>query len=170
MPFEGQEITNVRTGQTMRFVHISPELLRIETCNPPTATWEPEHVHPRQESNATVRSGQLRFAVAGEERVVGAGETITIPAGVPHRFMSDGDADAVAIQELRPALRTAEFFETFFDLAARGELNDDGMPSLLRLSVLAPEFGDVIRVTRPPWPVQRAAFLLLRPIARARGY
>jgi quercetin dioxygenase-like cupin family protein len=144
-------------------------LLRMETVNPPTGVAEPSHVHPRQESRAEVVSGALRFVVAGRERRVRAGESITIPAGVPHHFVNDGDEDAVAVQEFRPALRTAEFFETFFGLARRGELDERGMPSLLRHAVLGPAFAEEIRVTRPPWPLQRAAYALLGPVARLRG-
>jgi quercetin dioxygenase-like cupin family protein len=145
-------------------------LLRMETVNPPTGIAEPVHVHPLQESRAELVSGSLRFVVAGEERRLGAGESITIPPGVPHRFVNEGDEDAVAIQEFRPALRTAEFFRTYVGLARRGELDERGMPSLLRLAVLGPAFADEIRVTRPPWALQRAAYALLGPIARLRGY
>jgi quercetin dioxygenase-like cupin family protein len=170
----GQEIVNPRTGQRMRFMRTAADtggsLLVIETINPPSGLLEPVHVHPRQESRAEVVSGELRFVVRGDERRVGAGESVTIEDGVPHHFSNDGNEDAVAIQEFRPALRTAEFFETFFELARRGELDERGMPSLLRLAILAPRFGDEIRVVRPPWPVQRAAFAVLAPFARARGY
>jgi quercetin dioxygenase-like cupin family protein len=165
-----RELFNPRTGQRMRFVRTGAEtdgaLLRIETVNPPNAIAEPTHVHPRQETRAQMVSGTLRFVVDGEERRVGPGEAITIPAGVPHRFVNDGDEDAVAIQEARPALRTAEFFETYFGLAERGELDESGKPSLLRFAALGPEFADEIRLVRPPWPVQRALFALLGPIAR----
>ena len=169
-----RELSNPRTGQRMRFLltaaDTAGELLRIETINPPTGVAEPVHVHPRQETRAELRAGSLRFVVAGEERRLGPGDAITIPAGVPHRFVNDGDEDAVAIQEARPALRTAEFFETYFGLAARGELDEHGKPSLLRFAVLGPAFGDEIRLVSPPWPVQRAVFVLLGPIARLRGY
>jgi hypothetical protein len=154
----------------MRFLVRSPELLRMETTNPPGGAPEPVHVHPHQESRAEVVSGRLRFDVGGEQRCLGPGDAITIGANVPHNFFNDGDEDAVAIQELRPALRTAEFFETYFGLAARGELDAHGMPSLLRLAVLGPEFAEEIRVTRPPWALQRLAYALLGPIARRRGY
>lgn len=167
-------IHNPRTGQTMRFLVTAQEssgaLLRIETTNPPTGLEEPRHVHPRQESRAEVRSGRLRFVVDGETRTVGPGEAITIPAGVPHCFASDGPGAAVAIQEFRPALRTQAFFEHWFDLAARGELDEHGNPPLLRAAVSAPAFGDEIRLARPPWPVQRALFAALAPLARRRGY
>ena len=168
------EIRNPRTGQRMRFLRTAIDtdgaLLRIETVNPPTAVPEPVHVHPRQESRAEVTTGTLCFVMDGVERRLGPGDAITIPAGTPHHFVNDGEEDAVAIQEFRPALRTAEFFEVLFDLAERGELDERGMPSLLRLAVLAPAFAAEIRVVSPPWPVQRAAFALLAPIARRRGY
>jgi len=168
----GDEIYNPRTGQRMRFLETDEApaaLLRIETVNPPTAVAEPEHVHPRQESSARVISGTLRFTVEGRERRLEPGESITIPAGTPHFFLNDGAEDAVAIQELRPALRTAEMFAMLFGLAEEGKIDARGMPSLLTLARLGPVFADEIRVTSPPWAVQRVAFFLLGPIARLRG-
>ena len=44
----------------------------------------PEHSHPNEQI-ATVLSGRLRFVVGGDEREVGAGESVVIPGGVPHR-------------------------------------------------------------------------------------
>jgi mannose-6-phosphate isomerase-like protein (cupin superfamily) len=168
------EIFNPRTGQRMRFLLTAAdtrgELLRIETTNPPTGVAEPLHVHPRQESRAEVVAGSLRFVVEGQERRLGPGEAIGIPAGVPHHFCNDGEEDAVAIQEFRPALRTQQFFETYFGLAERGELDEHGKPSLLRFAVLAPAFADEIRLVSPTWSVQRAVCALLAPIARLRGY
>jgi quercetin dioxygenase-like cupin family protein len=169
-----REISNPRTGQRMRFLltaaDTNGELLRIETTNPATGVAEPLHVHPKQETRAELVSGTLRFVVDGRERRLGAGEAITIPAGTPHHFCNDGDEDAVAIQEARPALRTQEFFETYFGMAERGELDEHGKPSLLRSALLGPAFAEEIRLVSPPWPLQRAAYALLAPIARMRGY
>jgi len=166
-----EEIHNPRTGQRMRFLETAADtdgaLLRIESVNPPTAVAEPEHIHPVQESRAEVITGTL---VDGEERRLGPGEAITIPAGTPHYFANDGEEDAVSIQEFRPALGTADFFKTLFDLAECGKLDERGMPSLLTLALLGPAFANEIRATSPPWPVQRAAFALLAPIARLRGH
>jgi mannose-6-phosphate isomerase-like protein (cupin superfamily) len=164
------EIVNPRTGQRIRFLERSPELLRIETTNPPTGVPEPTHVHPHQVTSATLVSGSLRFVVNGEDRWVGPGESITIAAGTPHHFVNDGDTDAVAIQEARPALCTAEFFETYFGLAARAQLDEHGKPPLLGYAILGPAFANEIRLTSPPWPIQRALFALLWPLARLRGY
>jgi quercetin dioxygenase-like cupin family protein len=173
MTHAGQKIENPRTGQRMEFLQTGAEtngeLLQIECFNPATSVDEPEHYHPYQESRAEVISGTLRFRVAGQIEQVSAGQTHTIPAGVPHSFGNYGDGEAHWIAEFRPALRTDAFFESLFDLAARDQLNQRGMPSLLQLAVSVPAFAQEIRVTRPPWPVQRALFALLGPIARMRG-
>lgn len=154
----------------MRFVELTEEVLRIDSVNPPGDRTEPVHSHPNQESGAELVSGSLVFEVDGKERRVGPGESITIPAGTPHRFWNDGDEDARSVQFFRPALDIASFFETFFALAERGDLDEAGMPSLLQIAVMAPEFADEIRPASPPWPVVRLLGLVLGPIARARGY
>lgn len=173
MAHVGEEIENPRTGQRMVFLQTGTEtngeLLRIECFNPATAIDEPEHCHPCQASRAEVISGALRFRVRGEIQEVGAGESHMIPAGVAHSFGNYGNVEAHWIAEFRPAMRTDAFFESLFDLAGRDKLNERGMPSLLQLAVSVPAFAQEIRVTRPPWPIQRALFALLGPIARLRG-
>ncbi len=174
MSQEHREIRNPRTGQRMRFLLTAAdtdgELLRVETVNPPSGVVEPLHVHPHQESRAEVVSGTLRFVTDGRERRLGPGEAITIPAGTPHHFANDGAEDAVAIQEFRPAMRTAEFFETYFGMAERGELDEQGKPSLLRSALLGLAFSEEIRLASPPWLLQRVVYGLLAPIARLRGH
>src|SRR4051812_8167858 len=101
----------------MTFTVDTPERLEIETVNPPGGPPEPEHVHPEQESGCAVASGRLWFRVAGEERVVAAGESITIPPNTPHCFWNDGPEPAHATQWFEPALRSRSFFEAFFALA-----------------------------------------------------
>lgn len=165
-----EEIHNSRTGQRMRFLSSGDDdRLLMHTVNPPTGVAEPTHRHPRQASGARVLSGSLRFVVDGRVRDVGPGEEIEIPAGVPHHFVNVGREDAVAEQWFRPALRSEQFFRTYFDLANRGLLDARGMPSPLRMAVLVPAFGEEIRVVRPPWWVQQVVCGLLRPVARLRG-
>jgi quercetin dioxygenase-like cupin family protein len=43
----------------------------------------PSHEH-ENEQIATVLGGRLRFVVGGEEREVGPGESVSVPANVPH--------------------------------------------------------------------------------------
>ena len=166
----GQQITNPRTGQRMTLISADLAELRLDTLNPPTTVREPVHVHPRQESGAELLGGTLVFELAGERRELSAGETIMIAANTPHRFWNEGPDDARAIQFFRPALDIAAFFETLFVLAQTGQLASSGMPKLMALIAMVPEFGDEIRPTNPPWPVLRTVARVLGPIARARGH
>ena len=170
MAHEGQQIVNPRTGQRMTFIELRDELLRTESVNPPTSEREEVHIHPLQESGAEVLSGELVFEIAGEQRRVGAGETILVPPDTPHRFWNEANEDARSIQFFRPALDIACFFETWFTLAQRGALDRNGMPKPLQLAVMVTEFGDEIRPLSPPWPVLKALAAVLGPIARRRGY
>lgn len=170
MAREGQTIVNARTGQRMTFTKLTIDELLIETVNPPSPGDEAIHLHPKQESGAEVISGSLVFEVDGVEQRLEPGDSIDIPAGTPHRFRNDGEVDAHSVQYFRPALDIADFFETFFVLAARDELDDKGMPSMLQLAALVPEFSDEIRTVSPPWPVTLALTTALRPLAKLRGY
>ena len=118
MAHQGQSIHNPVTGQRMTFTTLTEELLELTSVNPRTERPEPRHRHPNQESAAQVRSGHLTFEVEGEVRGVGPGDAITIPAGAVHTFWNEGPEEAHSTQSFRPALRTAEFFETYFALAA----------------------------------------------------
>jgi hypothetical protein len=154
----------------MTFLEMREDLLRIDSVNPVSEEREPLHVHPRQESGVELLSGSLIFEVDGVQRKLAPGESISIAANVPHRFWNDGDQDARSIGYFRPALATAEFFETLFALAATDKLDAKGMPRPLQLAAMVPEFEDEIRPLTPPWPVLRAVAVVLGPIARARGY
>lgn len=108
----------------------------------PGSPFPPAHLHPDQDENFEVEQGEMLFVIAGEQRVVGAGETIDIPRGTPHRARNASGAESAVVRwETRPALRTTEFFTT----AAR--LGDDA--GLLDSALLAHEFRDVFRVTGP---------------------
>lgn len=170
MAHVGQEVSNPRTGQWMRFIELGPELLRIDSVSPASSEREPLHVHPRQESGAELLSGSLVFEVDGVQRRLTAGEAISIPAGIPHRFWNDGEQDAHWTGYFRPALASADFFETLFALADEDKLDTKGMPRPLQLAVMVPEFAEEIRPLRPPWPVLRVVAAMLAPLARARGY
>ena len=43
-----------------------------------------EHIHPHQEERFTILVGEAHFTLNGREHVAGAGETVVVPAGVPH--------------------------------------------------------------------------------------
>jgi len=59
--------------------------------------------------------------VGGVERDLVAGETLVILAGVSHSMWNPGPESARVSWQVRPALRTQQFFETVFAPAARGQ-------------------------------------------------
>jgi quercetin dioxygenase-like cupin family protein len=174
MAKSGSEIFNPRTGQRTIFLQTAADtggtLLRIETFHPPHGAAEPEHVHPFQQSRCEVVSGALHFRIAGNERSVGAGEKVGIPANVPHYFWNESDDEAHAIQEFRPALKTEDFFDTYFALARAGRLNEKGLPNLLVMAVLMREYDREMRVVQPPRLLQTLLMWTLSPFGRLLGY
>ncbi|MBO0701617.1 MAG: cupin domain-containing protein [Candidatus Dormibacteraeota bacterium] len=120
-------------------------------------------------STAEVLSGSLLFLIDGREVRAAEGSRVEIPPGTPHTFRNEGPEEAHWIQEFRPALKMADFFETLFELARRGDLNARGLPSPLQLSLSVPGFGREIRLVSPPWLIQRLALAPLAPFARLRG-
>lgn len=168
-----QTITNPRTGQRMIFHHTGEDtngaFVEIESFNPASAEREPEHIHPKQESSAQVLSGVLHFSIDGKTRIVGPGEKVTIPPGVPHFFWNEGPAEAHSIQRFSPALSIDRFFKSYFALAEDGKLNQKGIPPLLILSRLSLKYQNEIRIVKPPWLIQKILFSALAPAGRVLG-
>jgi hypothetical protein len=99
------------------------ELLEMEASYEGSGQLPPEHLHPSQEERFEVLEGAVRTVVGGAERRYAAGETFTVPAGTPHQMTGDGPARVR--WEVRPALRTAEFFERLYGGEAGLELLEE---------------------------------------------
>ena len=109
MAHSGQDLHG-SDGYVLRLVSIEPELLVMEASYGGTGQFPPKHFHPSQDEHFEVLDGTVRTIVDGEERSYEAGETFDIPAGTVHQLAADPPARLH--WEVRPALRTAEFFET----------------------------------------------------------
>ena len=129
-----------------------------------------EHVHPHQEERFTILAGRARFTLAGEELVAGAGETVVVPAGVPHSEGNPGPAEIDGIVELRPALRTKEWHEALAGLVADGKTTPRGAPkNPLQLGATFWHFRHESRVTSPPIWAQNLMLPPLWALAKAFG-
>jgi quercetin dioxygenase-like cupin family protein len=58
------------------------------------------HSHPNQTEVITVKRGKARIIMPGKEAVLGAGETIHIPAGQLHHFLNASDEELHVQAEL----------------------------------------------------------------------
>jgi quercetin dioxygenase-like cupin family protein len=121
------------SGFRLRIVGTDEEVLEMEATYGGTGGLPPEHFHPRQAERFEVLEGKVRAAVDGTERSYVAGDVFEVPAGTPHQMTGDGPARIN--WQVRPALRTAEFFERLYDTAP------DSFADFLA------EFSDEIRFT-----------------------
>jgi len=115
MAHQGQEIESPG-GMTLRLVRTGAEtdgeLLEMEASYSGEAGMPPEHLHPSQVERFEVLEGSMHAIVGGEERVYEVGESFEVPAGTPHQMAAQGPTRMR--WEVRPPMRTAEFFERLF--------------------------------------------------------
>lgn len=170
----GDVFENPVTGEraVIRFgtAESAGELLVADLSIRPGGAVMGEHLHPAIEERFSVLSGRVGFRIAGRAATVDPGVTMIAPPGVPHDWWNAGPEEALVRVEVRPAVRFEAFIVNAFGLAQDGKVNRRGMPNVLQLALLAREFDDVIRFTRPPRVVQKALFGVLAPLARLLGY
>jgi mannose-6-phosphate isomerase-like protein (cupin superfamily) len=111
----GQQIGSP-AGMTLLFVKTGAEtdgeLLEMEATYSGDGGMPPLHLHPSQAEHFEILEGSMRTIVDGEERVYEAGESLDVPAGTPHQM---GAQEPTRMRwEVRPAMRTAEFFERLY--------------------------------------------------------
>ena len=111
MPHDGQELHG-QDGYRLRLISIAPELLEMEAIYGGTGQMPPLHFHPSQTERFEVLEGRVRTVIDDTPRDYAAGESFEVPAGTRHQMAADPPARMR--WEIRPALRTAEFFETLY--------------------------------------------------------
>jgi quercetin dioxygenase-like cupin family protein len=142
MTHAGQEIHG-QDGFRLRFIKTAAEtggeLLEMEASYGGTGRLPPEHLHPRQVERFEVLEGNVRALIDGTERRYGRGEKFEVPAGTPHQMTADEPSRVR--WEVRPALRTAEFFERLYGAAP------DSANATPPIAELLSEFSDEVRLT-----------------------
>ena len=108
------------------------------------------HVHTQQSEHHEVIEGSMRLVIDGREHVLQAGESMTVPAGAPHRQL--GDAPGRVRVQLRPAGDTEAFLRRLADM----DLNRFGWPKPVAAAELVRDFGHTGRAAQPSPRVQRA--------------
>lgn len=127
------------------------------------------HRHPGLIERFQVVRGQVTYLIGDREAPLGPGGSAEVPAGVVHDWWQVGDEEAVVVGEVDPGARFTEMVGTFFGLARDGKVDKNGVPHPLQLALSARDYTDTMVMVKPPPRVQRIAFALLAPIARARG-
>jgi len=163
-PATGEWITYTATADDT-----NGQLVRFTWRKAPGGTI-PEHIHPHQDEQFTILAGEAHFTLGGKDQVAGPGQTIVVPAGVPHSVGNPGSAQIDGIVEYRPALQAKEFHEAVAGLAADGKTTPTGVPkNPLQLGATFWHFRHDSRVTSPPIWVQNLMFPPLWALAKVFG-
>ena len=170
----GDRLENPVTGEVLVFhrtaAQTGGESVLVETIVRPDGFVAAAHVHPHQTERFEVLAGRLGLRVGGDDLVAEPGDAVTVEPGTRHRFWNGGDEEARFLCEIRPALGFESLIETMFTLAAEGRTNRKGLPSPLRLAVIARRHFDTVRLPFPPAALQRAALAVGAPLGRALRY
>jgi quercetin dioxygenase-like cupin family protein len=129
-----------------------------------------EHIHPSIDETFTILKGRVGISIAGRTMIAKPGRKLHVPRGTAHDWWNAGDEEAHILVEITPAARFEAMIRNLFCLAQDGRTDKRGKPRLLQLALIAREFDDVVRLTRPPRLVQKVLFAILAPIARLKGY
>src|SRR4029079_14700872 len=159
----GDSIVNPVTGERLVFELTSRDTggayTLFDTFVEPGGAVASEHVHPYQTEIFTVIEGRLGVKRGREKLELGAGEVAMIDPGTPHKFWNAGDETLRFRAEVRPALEFESLIETMFGLAADGKTNKKGMPTPLRLAVVANHPFDVVLLPIVPQTLQKLALV-----------
>jgi mannose-6-phosphate isomerase-like protein (cupin superfamily) len=170
----GDTIHNPVTGESITFHQTSAdtngEAVVIECTVQPDGFVAAAHVHPSQTERFNVIDGRLGMKVGRKKLLLERGDVAVVEPGTPHKFWNMGDEEVRFVCEVRPALQFESLLETMFALAADGKTNRRGMPSLLRLAVIANAHLDTVRLPFPPSWLQRAGLALGAPVGRVFGF
>jgi len=167
-----RSISNPATGESIQFTAVpedGEDVLRFNWRSKPGGAIT-EHVHLHQEERFIIVTGEAHFTLNGENRVVGAGETLVVPVGARHSEANPGQAEIVGVVELRPALRSREMHEAFAGLSTEGKTTPRGAPkNPLQLGATLWHFRRENRVTSPPTWVQSLVIPPLAALAKVFG-
>jgi quercetin dioxygenase-like cupin family protein len=164
---------NSATGEWIEYTAVAEdsngELVRFKWRSVPGGVIT-EHIHPHQEERFTITTGEARFTLNGEEHLALAGETIVVPAGVPHSEGNTGSVEIEGVVELRPGLHTKEWHEALAGLVVDGKTTPRGAPkNPLQLGATFWHFRHESRVTSPPIWMQNLMLPPLWALAKACG-
>jgi quercetin dioxygenase-like cupin family protein len=173
MAYAGKVLENPVSGERITFRKTASDtdgqLLEFDLELTPEGHVPGKHVHPSQEERFEVLSGTMKFKMGRRTVIAEAGEVVTVPAGVAHKFANGGDETAHVRVQVQPALEMERLFETAVALAEEGRTTGKGMPKPLDLALFVSEFSDEVQGAFPPVWIQRATMAPLAWIARKRG-
>lgn len=124
------------------------ELLEMEAeWQPVEAHKPPVHYHPHQDERFEIHAGELTVKLDGETRVLRAGDSLDVPRGATHSMWPSGGEVTRATWQVRPAMRTEDFFAAVARMRADGRTSKHGgMIDLPAAGLIFQAFPDEFRL------------------------
>ena len=172
MAHAGATIENPLAGESLTFVATREDGSAELVCDIATvagAPGPPEHLHPSSSELFEVQEGAITVEVGGVLHTLESGHSLTVQAGMAHKFASHPDLDGRTRVTFDVPGRIEDQLVTFSELARAGRLSADGRPSMQQVAVTFSELTRDTRATVAPWVAQRVLFAVLAPIGRLRG-
>ena len=170
----GDQIENPVTGERLVFHETSTETggerVVFETIVRPGGFVATAHVHPFQTERFDAIAGTLGMRRGKEKIELRPGDLAVIEPGTPHSFWNAGDDEAHFVCTVTPALQFERLIATMYSLAADGKSNKKGMPSPIRLAVIANNHFDDVRLPLIPQSLQKLALALGASVGRLLGF
>lgn len=166
-PRAGDRLVSIAEGAAIHVDAVADRWIYATSVLQPGAKGPPMHVHTQFDEWFMPIKGTLHAEAGGRVVVLKEGETLEVPAGMPHRFWNPGP-DEVWLGGTRPVMPVA--FAALLQQLYRviDERGASPMTMMLQMSVFDASFDTY--VAEPPLIVQRITNLLLAPAARLLGY
>ena len=165
---------NAASGETLTFVETAAdtggEYTVVECAVRPGGGVPMAHVHPNQSETFEVLEGQLSLKAGRDKLVAQAGDVVTVSPGTVHKFWNASDSIVRFRCTVTPALNFEAFLETICALGADGKLSKRGLPTPLRLAVIANATFDDSRAPYIPAWMQKAGLAVGAALGRLAGY
>jgi mannose-6-phosphate isomerase-like protein (cupin superfamily) len=138
----------------------------------------PAHIHTAATERFEILSGEARYRVGRDERSARQGDTLVLPAGVPHVHPWSVSGEELHVRQTTVVdppdqaglVASLQALVTLFGLAAAGKVNGKGLPNLLQLAVLIRSTMPATYIAGIPIAVQRMLFGGLARVGHAAGY
>lgn len=139
------------------------DALEVEAIYQPGSP-PPNHWHPSQTEHFEILAGTLRVIYGRADRMLRPGDTVDIPAGVPHQMWNESEVPAVVSWRTTPRGRTEQWY------ARVAQLNAAGRPGTVEFAMAAHEFRDVFQPAIRPRFLSGPMIALLAAIGRMRSW
>jgi quercetin dioxygenase-like cupin family protein len=163
-------LENRRTGEILRMRRAHDAqgriVLILEGTLPQGADGPPLHVHIQEQEEGVVKAGTLGALVGEEKIIVPTGGTVTLPAGIAHRWWNAGDGLLEFNGQVVPVVDLDRYLQAVFAVL---NASADGRPSIFHLAHVLWRHRDTQLMAVPAPAIQRIVLPVVLLIGRILG-